>query len=83
VKNQWRKKRTKENPYYEIEDARTGFHYYVLNVNSDPRKPYARAFCLVVPQFTGALGDFGDTYCTEIPGLVDAWVKAHEKGEDK
>jgi hypothetical protein len=26
---------------------------------------------------TGSYGDLGDVYCADVPGLIDAWVKAH------
>lgn len=77
MRNSWTKMRDAENPYHQATDHRTGFVYKVLKVNKDPRKPYASAFCLVTSPYTGPSGDMGDTYVTEVPGLVEAWTKAH------
>ena len=76
IKNTWRKSRKADNPYYEI-TTRDGWNYKVLKMNHDPRKPFASAFCIVTTPMTGSSGDMGDTYVTEVPGLVAAWIKAH------
>ena len=77
-KNSWRKQVKKEDAYYTVTDHRNGFEYFVLNVNSDPRKEFARAMCVVISPYTTSLGDMGDTYCKEVPGLVSAWLRVHE-----
>ena len=77
IKNTWRKAMKKETAYYHVEDPRTGFEYWVLKMNHDPRKPFASAMCIVVSPYTGSGGDMGDTYVTEVPGLTEAWIKAH------
>jgi hypothetical protein len=35
------------------------------------KDPYSRAFCHVITPMTGPRGDLGDTYCKEVPGLID------------
>jgi hypothetical protein len=75
MRNTWTKTRKREQAYYV---AREGdWTWYVLKVWSDPHKPYARAFCVVVTPMTGPLGDMGDVYCADIPGLAEAWARAH------
>ena len=77
-RNSWRKTRSVDEPYYQVTDHRSGFVYKVLKMNADPRKDYASAMCLVTSPYTGPSGDMGDTYVTEIPGLVKAGVRAHD-----
>ena len=78
IKNTWRKTIKVENKadaYYTVTD-RSGFTIYVLSVPKDPRKPFAGAICLMAHP-SPSLGGYGNTYVTEIPGLVAAWLKAH------
>ena len=75
MRNTWTKTRKREDAYYV---GRTGsWTWYVLKVWSDPRKPYARAFCCVVSPIVGERGELGDVYTAEIPGLIEAWEAAH------
>lgn len=76
-KNTWRKKRKfTEEPYYTVTDG--DWKYEVFCLKKDPRLPFAAAYCRVTSPNTGPGGDIGDTYVTEVPGLVDAWLRAHE-----
>lgn len=76
-KNKWGKRVPKEKAYYTFTSA--GWTYRVLKVYGDPRKDFARAFCLVESP-AAPYGDLGDAYCREVPGLIAAWVAAHEEG---
>lgn len=76
LKNPWGKMRPKDKPYVTLADYRCAFTYHVMKCWSDPRKPYARAFCWVVSPDTGPSGDMGDCYAKDIPGLIDAWCHA-------
>ena len=76
MRNTWTKTRKRDAAYYV---AREGdWAWYVLKLYSDPHKPYARAFCVVVTPMTGSHGDMGDVYCADIPGLCEEWDHAHK-----
>jgi hypothetical protein len=75
MKNLWSKTVKQANAYYVVDQR--GWTTYVLKVWGDPRKPYARAFCLVITPMTGPGGDLGDVYAADIPGLTQAWLRAH------
>ena len=78
IKNTWRKTKPLGESYVTLTDHRCGYIYKVRKLYTDPRKPFARAFCSVVSDATiGEHGDLGDVYCNEIPGLIAAWLKAH------
>lgn len=74
MKNPWGKTVKREKAYYVVEQG--GWTWYVLKAWGDPRKEYARMFCVVTSPCTGASGDMGDVYASEIPGATDAWVRA-------
>lgn len=72
MKNTWTKTRKRENAYHV--GRMDSWTWYVLKVYSDPRKPYARAFCCVTSPI---VGERGDVYANEVPGLIHAWEDAH------
>ena len=78
MKNTWTKTRkATESPYYTV--TQDGWTWNVRKVWSDPRKPYARAFCQVITPMTSCGGDLGDTYAADVPGLIHAWELAHQE----
>ena len=68
------KSRKADAPYLIVEDPRFGPGGWVTKVlkayTADPDAPYARWFCVVTTQFTGSFGDMGDTYLTDVTGIV-------------
>lgn len=78
IKNKWGKTVAKEKAYYVGRHA--GFTWYVLKVYGDPRKQFARAYCMTTSPMCPD-GELGDEYAANIPGLTAAWVKAHEDKE--
>ena len=72
MKNPW-SKHSKPGYYTVTVDSWT---WTVHKVWSDPRKPYARAFCTVATPMTYPGVDMGDVYATEVPGLIAAWQRA-------
>lgn len=65
------KSRKVEAPYLTVEDPRTGFIYKVLKAwQSDPDKPYARWFCAVSSPYTYGGYDMGDTYVSDVRGII-------------
>jgi hypothetical protein len=63
------KTRPTDRPYLIVEDG--DWTYRVLRAYSkDPNAKFARWFCQVVTPYTGASGDLGDTYVTQVTGKV-------------
>jgi hypothetical protein len=78
LKNMWGKTVKKDKAYF-VGHPSANWTQYVLKVYGDPRKPFARAFVLAVTPFTPE-GEMGDVYAADVPGLTEAWVKAHVEG---
>jgi hypothetical protein len=83
MKNPFARTVKPEHAYFRIES--NGWSWSVLKLYQSPEasltNPYARAFCLVVTDFTGPSGDLGDTYVKDIPGLKDTltrWIESHK-----
>lgn len=76
MKNLWGKTVKPDHAYFTVAEG-SNWTTRVLKVYGDPRKPFARAFCLVVTPMTGPRGDLGDVYAADIPGLTQAWLRAH------
>lgn len=69
--NVMNKSRKVDAPYLVVEDFRTGFVYRILKSwQADPNKPYARWFCDVKSPYTGGGSDMGDTYVSDVRGIV-------------
>ena len=63
------KTRPIEKPYLTVTDGR--FTFKVLKAYSaDPDKPYARWLCEVTSPYTGPIGDIGDTYISDVAGVI-------------
>ena len=73
MKNLWSKTVKPENAYLTVidEEQFPGWTWYVLKAyqmrEKEKTNKYARWFCKVVSPYTGASGDLGDTYISEIP----------------
>jgi hypothetical protein len=86
MKNQWGKahkiaRNGAQQTAYHV-GKQGSWTWYVLKAWGDPRKPYARAFCLVVTPMTDSQGELGDVYSTDVPGLIPAWVAAHAPNQE-
>lgn len=70
--------RKMDDPYIILRDERfPGWTWKVLKTwQADGRKPYARAFVHVVTPHTGASGDLGDAYVTELGRTIVAFDPA-------
>ena len=77
--NMWRKTVSEQDAYHVV--IQGTWSWYVLKANKDLTKPFASAFCVVRSPMTGPAGDMGDCYAADVPGLLEAYVKAHRSPE--
>jgi len=76
MKNPYGKTVKREDAYavYGNDPRMPGWTWYVLKMYQTPEKAhdnkYARAFCLVTSPIVGERGEMGDTYLSDIGGIL-------------
>ena len=73
AKNPFGKTVTRDKAYAVYADEAAGWTWYVLKVNQGPdskKGQYASAFCLVTSPIVGDSGEYGDTYLSDIGGVL-------------
>jgi hypothetical protein len=75
--NPYAKTRPPDDPHFTF--TLGDWTWKVLKIYKPPRATladqYSRALCRVVTPMTGDLGDLGDAYCRDIPGLLEELLR--------